>query len=143
MHLTLYALQPPSNTFLSAQGQGSREEVNLRHVIIRHDIIIIKNACSLLHILPSHLFISQSLALVVMPSNRFLNSETKGRITNITPLQCSERKTPVLAAQSKQNQTTVTDIYRFYLDADFFVCIVLNQDCIVSYLWGLGLAAFY
>ena len=83
MHLALDALQPPSDALLSAHTrvQEARSTVvNLRHVIIQHNIIIIKKtACSpFVHSSSaSHLFISQSLVLVVMPSNRFLNSETK------------------------------------------------------------------
>lgn len=72
----------PSNrramrSFLHTDGKQS--VVNLSHNIIFHNIIISENAWSLfIHISsPSYLFISQSLALVVMPSNRFLNSETK------------------------------------------------------------------
>lgn len=40
-------------------------------------IIIISNSFYRRVSSPSHLFISQSLALVVRPSNRFLNSETE------------------------------------------------------------------
>lgn len=53
--------------------------VNPGHAIIHHNIVIIKNTFPYTLSL-THLFISQSLALVVRPSNLFLNSETKRRI---------------------------------------------------------------
>lgn len=86
----------PSNrrairSFLHRTGMNKNSG---RDILLSSKILNIKSAWGNLRhkSWPSHLFISQSLTLVVMPSNRFLSSETNRGIEKIIPLQITHRK---------------------------------------------------